>query len=193
MPQLGQGGWAMAGKSQRQRLPGSCNSAGRVGHQALGGDKQPPPLPLAPPAPGRWAPPLQHAGTLLPQTPRARVAGTSCCRQLQRGAQHACWALGMPQPWLAARILPGPQRAGDPQLCGLSTQPQPPGPSWPPPARQCREPQGGPLPYLTPCSQPFPALPWLAARQHSGLPSLIARWLIVIPWCWTPIGVGCQG
>lgn len=41
--------------------------------------------------------------------------------------------------------------------------------------------------------QPFIAQPWPAAWRHGALPGLCARWLIVIPWHWTPTGVGCQG
>lgn len=47
-----------------------------------------------------------------------------------------------------------------------------PGPSWPPPARRCREPRGGPLPYLTPCSAalPCPALAGCPAAQRVAKP-----------------------
>lgn len=169
-------------------LPGSCKSSGTLGRQVLGGDRQPPPLPLlhlvgespssllAPccpkPPPHMW---LEHP-----------AAGSSSSVPSRPGV---FWGFHSDQ-WLlgSCQDLSG---LGIPSCVGSTPDYQGP------PGRHLSGSDGNSRagPYRTShlAPQPFPALPWLAARQHSVLPSLIARWLIAIPWRWTPTGVGCQG
>lgn len=182
----------MAEKSQGQRLPGcleaaivlagwDARSSGVTGSMlsfpcpllSLAGGESPPRCLLAPCCPK----PLLHVWLEHP------AAGSSSSVPSRPGVFWGCHRGG----WLLGSC----QGAGHPRLCGLS-----PGQQGPP-GRHLRSSYGnswaGPSRTSHLALQPFPALPWLVARRHSMLPSLIARWLIAIPWPWTPTGVGCQG
>lgn len=108
MPQLSQGGWAMAAQSQGQRLPGCLEAAIAL----AGWDTR-----------SLGVTPCWH---LAAPKPAARVAGTSCCRQLQLSAQQPWRVLGMPQWWAAAGIPPGAHGLGIP---AARAQPRTAGPS----------------------------------------------------------------
>lgn len=213
----------MQGKRARgQRLPGSSNRQAGAGEVLAGCDAsypatpgvtgprvQPVHRPRAPSCTWQVGGLLQPAGTSPPQAlPAARAAGASFCRQPQQvctGAGAAAVQRGCRAPAVqhllrsrrAASALPGAAGLGIPGLAGSAGTHRHQGP---PSRHLCAgavpvtgTPGAGPYRTSHLALQPFIALPWLAARRHGALPSLRARWLIVIPWRWTPTGVACQG
>ena len=172
--------------------------AGWGGHQVSGvprGDgslratSAPSPSPLQRPA---CAGSPQPAGTSLHRALRAAWAdGASCCWQLQLRTLARLRRHGGCR---GAEGLLGP-RAGDARSCRAWQAPL--GTAGPAPARRgCagdRNSWGGPLPYLTPHSTALYCPALAGCPRHGALPSLCARWLMAIPWRWTPTGVSCQG
>lgn len=154
--------------------------------------------PLLHPASGGSLPACRHLAT--PSSP-CRSGGWSILLPAASASLHGrrgCrGAERLPGPRRAASPLPGAAGLGIPGLAGSAGTHRHQGP---PGRHLCAgavpvtgTPGAGPYRTSHLALQPFIALPWMAARRHGALPSLRARWLIVIPWRWTPTGVACQG
>lgn len=159
MPQLGQGGWAMAGKSQRQRLPGSCNSAAGWDTRPLEGTSSllPFPWPLLHLAGGH--PASSMLAPCCPKPPEREwlehpAAGSSSAVPSTPAGLWGCHSHG----WLLESCQ-GLSRLGIPSCVGSALSPSPRGR----PGRHLRGSAGNPRagPYRTSHLARSPSLPCL--------------------------------